>query len=138
MFDGYKQLYSVKKLASDDFPEATSLTVWSREEGREVPIMEAQEGLKQMGLKVGLHLQHLMILLLILLPLLPLLLLLPSLSPPPRCEGRAAPGAEADGPRLHLLPLRLRRAWWQAVGHNHTNTICVLDCRAQIRFAMEL
>jgi eukaryotic translation initiation factor 2C len=39
VFDGYKQLYSIKKLSSDDFPEATPLTVWCREEEREVPMV---------------------------------------------------------------------------------------------------
>ena len=39
VFDGYKQLYSTKKLSSEDFPEVTKLAVWAREEEREVEMV---------------------------------------------------------------------------------------------------
>ena len=39
VFDGYKQLYSTRKLGSESFAETTQLSVWSREEEREVEMV---------------------------------------------------------------------------------------------------
>ena len=39
VFDGCKQLYSTKKLSSDSFPELTRISLWDREDEREVAMV---------------------------------------------------------------------------------------------------
>ena len=39
VFDGCKQLYSTKKLSSDSFPESTRISLWDREDEREVAMV---------------------------------------------------------------------------------------------------
>ena len=44
VFDGCKQLYSTRKLSSDSFPQMSRISLWDREDEREVAMVVRDQG----------------------------------------------------------------------------------------------